>query len=70
MNPKNKKYEYSASEIADNFKYARTLMKDVERMMKDDTIADYSNDTDFGQTINELVGCVSMVYEWQRERVE
>lgn len=64
------KYEYSAKEIADNFKYARTLMKDVERMMKDDTIADYSNNTEFGQTINELVGCVSMVYEWQRERVE
>ena len=67
MNPK---YEYSAKEIADNFKYARTLMRDVERMMKDDTIADYSNNTEFGQTINELVGCVSMVYEWQRERVE
>ena len=45
-------------------------MKDVERMMRDDTISDYSNDTDFGQTINELVGCVSMVYEWQHERVE
>ena len=66
----NSKYEYSAKEIADNFKYARTLMRDVERMMRDDTIADYSNNTEFGQTINELVGCVSMVYEWQRERVE
>lgn len=64
------KYEYSAHEIARHFKYARQLMKDVERMMKDDTIADYSNDTEFGQTINELVGSVSMVYEWQRERVE
>jgi hypothetical protein len=63
-------YEYSAKQIADNFKHARALMKDVERMMKDDTISDYSNDTDFGQTINELVGCVSMVYEWQHERVE
>lgn len=63
-------YEYSAKQIADNFKHARTLMKDVERMMRDDTISDYSNDTDFGQTINELVGCVSMVYEWQHERVE
>lgn len=62
------RYEYSAKYIADNFRYARKLMKEVERMMKDDTISDYSNDTDFGQTINELVGSVSMVYEYQRER--
>ena len=62
------RYEYSAKRIADNFKYARMLMKQVERMMKDDTISDWSNDTEFGQTINELVGCVSMVYEFQRER--
>lgn len=62
------RYEYSAKYIADNFRYARGLMKEIERMMKDDTISDYSNDTEFGQTINELVGCVSMVYEFQHER--
>lgn len=64
------RYEYSAKYIADNFRYARGLMKEIERMMKDDTISDYSNDTEFGQTINELVGCVSMVYEFQHERVK
>lgn len=62
------RYEYSAKQISKDFKYARMLMKEVERMMKDDTISDWSNDTEFGQTINELVGCVSMVYEFQRER--
>lgn len=62
------RYEWSAKRVADHFKYARTLMKEVERMMRDDTISDYSNDTEFGQTINELVGCVSSVYEYQAER--
>lgn len=62
------RYEWSAKRVADDFKYARMLMKQVERMMKDDTISDYSNDTEFGQTINELVGCVSSVYEYQAER--
>jgi hypothetical protein len=64
------KYEYSNAYIKSCFRDARYLMREVERMMKDDTIADWSNDTDFGQAINELVGSVSMIYEWQRERVE
>lgn len=67
---KQPRYEYSAKSITDDFRYARKLMREVERMMRDDTISDYSNDTDFGQTINELVGSVSNVYNYQHERLK
>lgn len=58
------------SQVRSDFAYARKLMSDLSKMMSDKTITDFTNDSDFGQTVNELVASASSITIWQEEQIE
>lgn len=62
--------EYNKSAVRRSFKYARELMQDADKMMKDKTITDFTNDSDFGQLANELIANVTVLQCWLDEMIE
>jgi len=62
--------EYTKSDVRSSFKYARMLMQEANKMMKDKTITDFTNDSDFGQLANELTASVSILQCWLDEQIE
>lgn len=58
------------TDVRDAFKYSRELMSEASKMMKDKSITDFSNDSDFGQLANELIGNVSILQQWLDEQKE
>jgi hypothetical protein len=62
--------EYTKADVRNNFKYARQLMTEANKMMKDKTITDFTNDSDFGQLANELTASVSILQCWLDEQIE
>ena len=62
-------YTTTKTQVRRDFAHARYLMRLVSKMMSDKTITDYSNDTEFGQIVNELVACASSITVWQEEQL-
>lgn len=58
------------ADVRSHFKYARQLMQEADKMMKDKSITDFTNDSDFGQLANELTASVSMLHIWLDEQTE
>lgn len=58
------------ADIRSHFKYARILMTDANKMMKDKSITDFTNDSDFGQLANELGASVGMLQVWLDEQIQ
>ena len=61
-------YKTTKSQVRSNFSHARYLMTLADKMMKDKTITDFSEPSDFGQIANELVACVSTLQVWLDEQ--
>lgn len=62
--------EYTKADVRSGFKYARELMQEANKMMKDKTITDFTNDSDFGQLANELTASVSILHCWLDEMIQ
>ncbi len=62
--------EYTKSDVRSGFKYARELMQEANKMMKDKTITDFTNDSDFGQLANELIASVTTLQCWLDEMIQ
>ena len=59
------------SDVRSNFKHARYLMQEANRIMKNSkSIDDFSNDSDAGQICNELVACAATFQIWLDEQQE
>lgn len=58
------------SDVRTDFAHARYLMRVVSKMMSDKTITDYTNDSEFGQCVNELIACASSITLWQDEQIK
>ena len=63
-------YSMTKTQVRSDFAHARYLMSVLNKMMSDKTITDYTNDTDFGQCVNELVACASSIQIWQEEQIQ
>lgn len=63
--------ETSKGDVRRNFSYARNLMQEASRIMKNSkSIDDFSNDSDAGQLCNELVASVAIFQMWLDEQQE
>lgn len=58
------------TQVKQDFSHARYLMRLVTQMMSDKTITDYSEPSEFGQVVNELIACASSITIWQEEQLE
>lgn len=62
--------DYDNLKVSDVRKYlkeARATMRDLERLMQDNN-GDYSEGSELGQTINELIALVGYTWEWREQR--
>jgi hypothetical protein len=56
------------ADVRKDFAYARQMMTLADKMMKDKTIADYSESSEIGQVALELVASVSTFLQWINEQ--
>ena len=55
-------------QVRKDFSYARLLMQKADKMMADQTIADFSESGEFGQIALELTASVSTLLQWLEEQ--
>jgi hypothetical protein len=58
------------SQVRSDFSYARFLMQQADKMLKDKTITDFSEASEIGQIANELIASVGTLYEYLVEKRE
>jgi hypothetical protein len=66
-------YSTTKTDVRNAFTYARQLMSEADKLMKDKSVTSFDNNSDFGQLCNELVASVATLQIWldeQQQKVE
>ena len=56
------------TDVRNAFTYARQLMSEANKMLKNKSVTSFDNDSDFGQLCNDLVASVSTLQMWLDEQ--
>ena len=63
-------YEYTKTNVRNDFKHARYLMNAIDSMLTGNDLhgEDYEESEEFGQAINELIACAGTALAYRMER--